>query len=90
MDGVSLLDAQRAATLLTFLDKKQAHLICMANESTSVGHQRVEGGSPSLVTWRRRLVGGPRFEKMRVVSWHIRTLPHQIPSIFGQFHRYSH
>jgi hypothetical protein len=90
MDGVSLSDAQRAATLVTFLNKKQARLIRMANESTSVGHQRIEVGSPFLVTWRRRLVGGPRFEKTRVVSWHIRTLLHQIPSIFGQVHHYAY
>jgi hypothetical protein len=31
------------------------------------------------VTWRRRrrrLVGGPIFEKIGVASWHIQTLPH--------------
>ena len=30
-----------------------------------------------------RLVGGPGHEKMRVASWHIRTLPHKIPSTVG-------
>ena len=39
---------------------------------------------------RRRLVGGPGFEKMRVDSWHIQTLPDQVPSTFGQVCHYSH
>lgn len=34
-----------------------------------------------MVTWRRRFLGGPKFERMRVVSWHLQTLPHHIPSI---------
>jgi hypothetical protein len=25
---------------------------------------------------RRRVIGGPRFEKMGVANWHIQTLPH--------------
>ena len=44
-----------------------------------------------ILTWRRRrLLGEPGFEKMRVVSWHIQTLPHQIPSSFGRVCPCSH
>ena len=43
-----------------------------------------------MVTRRRRLVGRPKFEKMGVTSWHIQTLPHQIPSTFGQVFPHSH
>ena len=41
--------------------------------------------TPSLVMGRRRrrLSDGPGFEKMGVASWHIQTLPRQIPSTFG-------
>ena len=46
--------------------------------------------TPFLVTGRRRLVGGPGFEKMGVASWHKQTLPHQIPSTFGWVYSYSH
>ena len=46
--------------------------------------------TPSLITRRRRLVGGIGFEKMGVASWHIRTLSHQIPSTVEQVCPYSH
>ena len=39
---------------------------------------------------RRRLVGGSGFEKMRVDSWHIQTLPHHISSTLGQVCPHSH
>ena len=35
------------------------------------------------------LEGGPKFEKMRVARWDIRTLPHQIPSTFERVNPYS-
>ena len=38
----------------------------------------------------KRLVSGLGFEKMILYSWHIRTLPHQIPSTFGQVCFHSH
>jgi hypothetical protein len=39
---------------------------------------------------RRRLVGGPGFEKVKVASWHIQTLPHYIPSTCAWVCPYSH
>ena len=39
---------------------------------------------------RRRLVGGYGFEEMGVARWHIRTLPHWMPSTFGWVCPYSH
>jgi hypothetical protein len=38
---------------------------------------------------RRRLVGELIFEKMRVASGHMQTLPHEIPSTFGRVCPYS-
>ena len=46
--------------------------------------------SPFLITGRRKLVSGSGFERMGVASWHIQTLPHQIPSTFGWVCPYSH
>ena len=31
--------------------------------------------TPSLITRRKRMIGGPRFVKMGATSWHIQTLP---------------
>jgi hypothetical protein len=39
---------------------------------------------------RRRLVGVPKFEKMRVASWHIRTQPRHISSTSWRVCPYSH
>ena len=35
----------------------------------------IERGGLSLVPSRKKLVGGPKFEKIRVASQHIQTLP---------------
>ena len=36
------------------------------------------------------LISEPQFDKMKVASWHIRTLPHHISSTFGLDCPYSH
>ena len=38
---------------------------------------------------RRRLISELGFEKLKITSWHIQTLPHQIPSTFGWVCPYS-
>ena len=60
---------------------------------TSANHQKIEDQlqeKEEVITLWRRLVSGPKFEKLRVSSWHIRTLPHQIPSTSGRVCPYSH